>query len=158
MQGYTGSTIAKTYQRTQVAHANPVELIMMLYDGALSRIAEAGKRFQEQDLLYGGIAVSKAQAIVAELRKSLNVEEGGEIAANLERLYVYIHELLVKANLEYRTEPLDESACILNDLRSGWAEVARQVEEIPKNEVELQPSSANPVSIPTELPRLNVRV
>jgi flagellar protein FliS len=130
VKGHNGKSVATTYQRGQVTHADPVQLIVMLYDGALSRIAQARQRFLEGDKVYGGIAVARAQAIVAELRKSLNLEEGKDIAANLDRLYQYIYDVLVKSLLEHRTEPLDEAARILNELRGAWAEVAKQCKEV----------------------------
>lgn len=119
-------SVATMYRHSQVNHADPVRLIVMLYDGALARIAQARQRFAARDRLHGGLAVTKAQAIIAELRRSLNREEGRDIAANLDRLYFYLHELLVKAALEERTEPLDEATRLLNELRGAWEEVAKQ--------------------------------
>lgn len=117
---------ASSYQKTQISQTDPVSLIVILYDGALSRIVQARQRFHKGDFLYGGLALTKTQAIVAELRKSLNHEEGGEIAANLDRLYGYLHDLLVSAIRENRVEPLDEASALLSELRSAWAEIAKQ--------------------------------
>jgi len=103
---------------------------VLLYDGALFRIAQGRQRFQEKDLLHAGLAISKAQAIVGELRKSLNMEAGGDIAENLSRLYAYLHELLVQAMLENRPEPLEEATTLLNELRGAWGEVARQAKAV----------------------------
>jgi flagellar secretion chaperone FliS len=117
---------ASKYQQSQVTHADPVGLILMLYDGAIARIAQGRERFREQDFLQAGLAVTKAQAIVAELGRSLNMEEGGSIAGNLDRLYAYLHRLLVRAAIENRTEPLDEAVKVLSELRGAWSEVAKQ--------------------------------
>ena len=129
MQSSTSSAATK-YQHSQVTHADPAELIVLLYNGALSRIAQGQQRLQEKDLLQAGLAISKAQAIVGELRNSLNMEVGGEIAAKLKLLYSYIHELFVKAMLANRTEPLDEAAKLLTELRGGWEEVATRVKGV----------------------------
>jgi flagellar protein FliS len=125
----THNAVATKYQHSQVTHADPVHLILMLYDGALARLAQAKQRIHERNHLQAGLAVSKAQAILAELRQSLNLEEGGEIASNLDRLYAYLHDRLVKVALDYRPEPLDEAARLLSELRPAWAEVARQAKE-----------------------------
>jgi len=142
----THNAVATKYQHSQVTHADPVQVIVMLYDGALSRISQARQRLEKRNLLQAGLAVTKAQAIVGELRKSLNMDAGGEIAANLDQLYVYLHELLVKATIENRTEPLDEAAKLLNELRTAWAEVARQVKELTENDraLALNPAGARP--------------
>ena len=71
------NSAATKYQHSQVSHADPVQLILMLYDGALARIAQGRQRLQEKDLLQAGVAISKAQAIVGELRQSLNMDAGG---------------------------------------------------------------------------------
>ena len=120
------SSAATKYQHSQVTHADPVQLIVLLYDGALSRIAQGRQRLQQEDLLHAGVAISKAQAIVGELRQSLNMEAGGDIAGNLSRLYTYLHDLLVKAMRENRAEPLEEATNLLNELRTAWVEVAKQ--------------------------------
>ena len=86
------SSVATKYQHSQVSHADPVQLIVLLYDGALSRIAQGRQRLQEKDLPHAGVAISKAQAIVGELRQSLNMEAGGEVAKNLNSLYAYVHD------------------------------------------------------------------
>jgi flagellar protein FliS len=125
----TGYSIATAYQQTRVGHADPVQVIVLLYDGALSRLAHARQRFQAGDRLQAELSVTKAQAIVNHLRNSLNMEEGGEIAANLHRLYLYIHDLLVAYLRGGRPEPLAEASALLEDLRGAWAEVAKQCKE-----------------------------
>ena len=123
MQSNTASA-ATMYQHNQVTNADPVQLILLLYNGALFRIAQGRQRLQEKNQLHAGLAISKAQAIVGELRQSLNPNAGGDIAKNLDRLYAYLHELMVKAMVENRAEPLDEAAKLLTELRGAWGEVA----------------------------------
>ena len=120
-------SIATSYQQSQVNHADPVELIVMLYDGALARLAQAIQRFNTSEFTYGGIAVIKAQAIVSELRKSLNMEAGGDIAANLDLLYAYIHDLTARALVQNSVEPLDEATRLLGEIREAWAEATKAV-------------------------------
>lgn len=152
----TKYSIATSYRQSQVNHADPVQLIVMLYDGALMRLAEAKQRFGEENYLHGQLAVSKAQAIVNELLKSLNLEEGREVAANLYRLYRYLHDVLVKAVLEKRTEPLDEAAGILNDLRGAWTEVANQCKDLADG-VHRPQRPATAYDSQPEAPRLMVK-
>jgi flagellar protein FliS len=125
----TGYSVATAYQHTHIVHADPVQLVVLLYDGALSRIAEARQRFQEGNRLQAELAVTKAQAIIHELRNTLNREEGGEVAENLHRLYLYIHDRLVACLLDGRPEPLNEASALLEELRGAWAEIARQYKE-----------------------------
>ena len=151
-----GNSAATKYQHSQVSHADPVQLILMLYDGALARIAQGRQRLQEKDLLQAGVAISKAQAIVGELRQSLNMEAGGDIAGNLSRLYAYLHDLLVKAMRENRAEPLVEATILLTELRRAWSEVATAARAV----LEKNQMPANPVNLAngtTDAIRLEVK-
>ena len=125
----------------------------MLYDGALARIAQGRQRLVEGDVLEAGLSLHRSQAIVAELRNSLNMEEGGEIAANLDRLYSYIHQLLVKSMLENQSEPLDEAAGLLMELRGAWSEVAKP-DKAPQEQEHRMPDSTMKVQGVTSESRL----
>jgi flagellar protein FliS len=106
-----------------VAAADPHRLILMLMDGALERIAsgrvaiQAGSAGEKTRLLH------RAIAIVDELRGNLNLEAGGELAANLSDLYTYICRQLLKASIESRIEALDEASKLLQQLRGAWMSV-----------------------------------
>jgi flagellar protein FliS len=138
----TNASAATKYQQSQISQADPVQLIVLLYDGALSRIAQAKQRLGEGDAVYAGVAVSKAQAIIAQLRNSLNMEAGGEIAENLNLLYLYLHELFVKVMRENKSEPLDEATVLLNELRAAWADLAKQVKELQEKAQTVHPPMA----------------
>ena len=128
------SSAATTSQDTQITQADPAQLIVLLYSGALSLIAQGQQFHKEKNLVQAGLAISKAQAIVAELRQVLDLNTGGDIAKNLDRLYAYMHELMAKAMLVSRVEPLNETAKLLTELRQAWSEVATLVMPIFTNE------------------------
>jgi len=125
---------ATTFQPNQITSADPAQLIVLLYSGALSRIAQAQQWGKKNDLLQAGLAISKAQAIVGELRQSLDLESGGEIAKNLDRLYAYLHELMVKAMLVNRFEPLNEATKLLTELQGAWTKIATLAMDAFKDE------------------------
>src|SRR6185369_6575253 len=102
--------------------------------GALSLIAQGQQFHKDKNLVQAGLAISKAQAIVGELRQVLDLNTGGDIAKNLDRLYAYMHELMAKAMLISRVEPLNEAAKLLTELRQAWSEVATLVTPIFTNE------------------------
>lgn len=115
------------YQKNAVNGASPLQLVIMLYDGAL-RFLEAGKHAMQQgDLERQNHNLQKAQRILMELTACLDMEQGGEIARNLFALYSYCLNELVTANVEDRPEPIDVCCRILSDLRESWAELERQV-------------------------------
>lgn len=65
-----------TYLACDVASADPSQIIVLLYEGAIYRIGQAVQEMEKQNALAAGIAIYRALAIVGELRKSLNLEEG----------------------------------------------------------------------------------
>jgi flagellar protein FliS len=110
-----------------VNYASPYHLIQMLYDGALGRIAAARGHMERGEIAAKGIAIGKAISIVAGLRKSLNHEAGGDIAANLEQLYDYYERRLLEANTNNDPKALDEVTRLLGEIKSAWDEIGGQV-------------------------------
>ena len=114
----------KTYQsyfEEDLLEASPVKLVQLLYRGALDSIASARRHLRLGDIRPRSEAVTKAMAIVTELARSLNAEQGGELTQNLDRLYGYIERLLIQANFEQRDQPLQEAERLLSTLADAWA-------------------------------------
>ncbi|MCZ8409385.1 flagellar export chaperone FliS [Achromobacter dolens] len=121
----TGSQSVRSYAdiglETQVLGASPERLITLLYMGARAAIGQARIHLQEGRVAERGAAISKAIKIVDEgLKTGLNMEAGGEIAANLARLYDYIVRTLLTANLKANAEQLDIADRLLADLAEAW--------------------------------------
>lgn len=121
----TGSYSVRSYAdiglETQVMSATPERLITLLYQGARAAIGQARLHLQERRVAERGAAITKAIKIVDEgLKMGLNMEAGGEIAANLSRLYDYIVRTLLMANLKADVEQLDIADRLLADLADAW--------------------------------------
>lgn len=115
---------AQAYYQTQIRSQSPLELVVMLYDGALRFLGLALDAVQRHDLRAKRDAMSRSLAILSELQNSLNMEAGGEVATRLDGLYTYMTERLVEANLNNAPEPIEETIRLLTLLRSAWAEIA----------------------------------
>lgn len=115
-----------TYRKTQIQTSSPAELVVMLYDGALRFSADARAAIERGDVAAKGVAISKVLAIVGELRGTLDMDAGGELAISLERLYDFISAKLMDASFRKDVAPLDEAVKVLANLREGWAEAAAQ--------------------------------
>ncbi len=103
-----------------VAASDPHRLIVMLMDGAMERLAQARGCMANNAIADKNQLISAAIAIIDELRISLDLKNGGAIAANLDDLYDYMCRQLVKANLNNRVETLDEVSHLLGEIRSAW--------------------------------------
>jgi flagellar protein FliS len=124
MSAYSQSSRLAAYQSVAahggVAAADPHQLIVMLLDGALERVAGARGAIENGEFANKSRLIHKAVEIVHELHASLNFESGGSIAANMGDLYDYASQQLLRASLENRTALLDEVTNLLREIRSAW--------------------------------------
>jgi flagellar secretion chaperone FliS len=124
MSGYSRSANLAAYQTVAahggVAASDPHRLILMLMDGALERISAARGAIENGVPDARSRLLHRAVAIIDELRASLNIEKGGQIAQNMADLYEYIGRQLLRANLEGRADLLDEVGHLLREIRSAW--------------------------------------
>ncbi|WP_394558663.1 flagellar export chaperone FliS [Aquipseudomonas alcaligenes] len=104
----------------QVGDASPHRLIQMLMEGGMSRLAQARGAMQHGQVAAKGELISKAIGIIGGLREALDLKRGGEVAANLDRLYEYMVARLVEANLSNDAALVDEVAGLLRNVKSGW--------------------------------------
>ena len=103
-----------------VEAADPHRLIQMLMQGALEKIAIAKGYLAREDLANKGVHISWAISIIEGLRASLNMDEGGAVAQNLEDMYEYMIRRLLRANLENDISLLDEVSSLLQTVKSAW--------------------------------------
>lgn len=119
----------KRYRQTQVETAGPLELIIMMYDGAIRFCHQAKKAIEAKNYPEANRLLQRAQAVVDELNYSLNME-AGEIAANLRSLYDFIVTQLVEANLKKDTGLIDQAVNFLTELRSSWVQLQNAPQKV----------------------------
>lgn len=103
-----------------VASADPHKLVMMLLDGALSRIAQAKVCGERGEKLERGQHLQRALAIVGELRASLDLSQG-PLARNLDDLYDYVSRQLLLGQVTSEPRILTGASSILVEIRGAWA-------------------------------------
>jgi len=110
------------YQNIQITTANPEKILIMLYDGAINFTRIAIEKLARGDVAGKGLYISKAHAIVAELMDTLNHEVGGDIARQLERLYLYLIDEFIAANINNAPGHLENAVRIMTTMRDTWVE------------------------------------
>ncbi|WP_313548560.1 flagellar export chaperone FliS [Pseudomonas sp.] len=108
----------------QVLEANPHRLIQMLMEGGLSRLAQAKGAMSRGQIAEKGILIGKAIDIIGGLRECLDPEKGGQIASNLNELYLYMTRRLIEANRHNDEAKIDEVAKLLRTIKEGWDGIA----------------------------------
>ncbi len=106
-----------------VESADPHKLVELLYDGLAEALTITRGAVERGNIAEKVMAVRKAAGIIDALRASLDLERGGEVAANLERLYDYMGRLLTRANLHGDVHALREMLSINETLRNAWAAI-----------------------------------
>lgn len=115
------------YRSAAEASVSKQRIVQMLLDGAVMAIQRAIDGFgiddfgQRQQLVHNQI--TKAAAIVSQLRLALDLEAGGEFARKLFGLYGYIGEHLIQGNLRKDPEPLKEAQRHLKVIQEAWREM-----------------------------------
>jgi flagellar secretion chaperone FliS len=112
------------YQRTQIATADRRKIIVLLYEGVISRLTQARQAIEEHDGDRRVFNVNKALDIINFLTTSLDFERGGEIAHNLEALYAYVRDIVAMGNIENRAENFTEAIRLMSTLLDGWRAIA----------------------------------
>lgn len=115
---------AAAYQQTSVQSSSPIQLIVLLYDGALRHLAASREAMIRSDAHGRRHGLSRALAIVAELQSTLNITDGGDIARSLDSLYAYVIERIIQANMGGDPKPLEEAERLLRPLRDAWSAIA----------------------------------
>ena len=109
-----------SYQEAEILSADPLQLVQLLYRGALDEIVRARGCLATRDIAGRTRAVNKAIRIVTELAVSLNHEQGGEISRGLVELYDYLQRLLIDANCRQVDGPLAEAQQLMTTLHEAW--------------------------------------
>ena len=112
--------------RGKMAEASPHQLIAMLLEGALERIANARGAIQRGDVQKKGELIGQTIAIVDNLRVSLDLENGGELSENLEALYDYLGRRLLEANINSDESILEEASGLILEVKIGWDAIPQE--------------------------------
>ena len=99
----------------------------MLYQGAIDFLKCAREHLEKGEMADKGVYISKAHAIITEFLCSLNVDVGGDVARNLEKLYRFMLDQLMEAHLGNDSKPLDTVIHLLSTLKEGWEGAVAQV-------------------------------
>lgn len=111
------------------AYADSVQLVQMLFDGLIDSLAAAEGQIERKEIQAKGESLSRAMRIVLGLQGSLNLEKGGEIAANLADLYDYCTRRLMHANLKNDVEAVQEVKRLISEIRDAWSQVPELLQQ-----------------------------
>ncbi|MDB1109533.1 flagellar export chaperone FliS [Pseudomonas extremaustralis] len=121
---------AKVGVESGILAASPHQRIVMLFDSYQASIRIARLHLQAGNIAEKGQAITKAINIVSQgLRASLDLEQGGEIAVQLDQLYDYVVRVLLRANLNNDDDALTTAAALLENVAAAWRAIGSHIEE-----------------------------
>ncbi|MHC4544701.1 MAG: flagellar export chaperone FliS [Planctomycetota bacterium] len=112
------------YQEAAVTTQSKGRLIVLLYDGAIKFMKLAIRELEVDNFEAKGQYIAKAQDIINELSAVLDMDAGGEIAANLRRLYCFMNNQLSEANTKRDPQKIAEVIALMEELNKSWKAIA----------------------------------
>ena len=115
----------KSYRQIATQTAPPGQLVLMLYEGAIRFLERSLPGFSADDPAEANMVIhnnlQRAQDIIRELNFALNMEQGGDCAATLRRLYEYFERRIWESNLQKNRQGIIEVINHLTVLRDAWS-------------------------------------
>lgn len=118
----------KQYTREAILSASPNRLLVMLYDRLLLDLHRAHTAQGEARWDDASEQLLHAQAIIAELRSSLRVDQW-DGAVQLQAIYSFTTQELIAANVNKDATKTKECIEILEPLRLTWHEALAKTSE-----------------------------
>jgi flagellar secretion chaperone FliS len=120
---------SSSYRRVAMQTAPPGHLVLMLFEGAIRFLEQALGGFKSEDPAEFNSTISnnviRAQDIIRELNRCLDLAAGGELAQHLRRLYEYFDRRLMESNIKKEPDGIQEVIGRVSDLRNAWAEMLK---------------------------------
>ena len=120
-QGY------RVYEHARITTADRGRLLLMLYEGGIDFLREGERRMRQGDDVKARYYQAKAFNIVTELMNTLDHQVGGEIAANLSRLYAFMLHHLSEGNARQAPQHFADVAHLLAILHDAFAQAVAMV-------------------------------
>ena len=127
--------------------ADPHRLVLMLMDAIMERLAKARGCIEHGEVVKKTKLLHSTVVLVTELRGSLNLSDGGELAQNLSSLYEYIQRRLLLANLHSDTAALEEVVRLMGEIRSAWVAIGPEVRQGGPQAVRTGNAGAAPAAV-----------
>lgn len=125
------NTAYAMYQQNDVMTSNPLKLVILLYDAAMGNLSKAVEAAEAGDVKNKNIYANSALDIVTELNEALNVDQGGELASSLRRIYFFINRHTMKSNWGNDIHGFRDAIRLLGVLREAWQHIYDEMHELP---------------------------
>jgi|SRR5579863_2558756 flagellar secretion chaperone FliS len=133
-----------SYREAAVRGATPVRLVVLLYEQAIEDLRRARVAFDQGEIETRTARINHAIVVIGHLQSSLDLEQGGDVARNLERFYIMLRAALVETQFRQSTFQLDQQISLLMQVHEAWCQVE------PRNAAVPPVPQSNPAEAPAE--------
>ena len=112
------------YTQNKILTASPAEVTLMLYEGAIKFCNIAIIAIENGEIEKAHVNIKKTQRIIEEFRNTLDHKY--EVAKEFDKIYVYILQRLLDANMTKDKSILEEVNMHLRSVRDTWKEVMKR--------------------------------
>ncbi len=119
----------KKYKETSITSASKEKLLLMMYEGAIKFTKRAILSLEQKNIPQKCENIGRVYDIILELNNTLDHKIGGELASQLEQLYMYMTEQLVKANMNNDVQALQSVLKLLETLNDGWTQAVEKIKK-----------------------------
>lgn len=120
---------------SQLSAASPHKIVQMLMAGAIERLIQGKAAMQQGNIPVKGERLGKALDIIISLRSCLSMEDGGDIAKNLDQLYDFMVNQITQANHKNDPQMLDDVIEIIREIKSAWDQIPPEYHNLTAAEV-----------------------
>jgi flagellar protein FliS len=117
---------AGAYKTVETLGKSPLELVLQVYDGAISELTTARGKYADHKFADGYNHIQRAERMITHLYTTLDMDAGGEVAVNLAKLYAWVITKLHEVQATKETARFDECLRVLANLREAWAAIRTQ--------------------------------
>ncbi len=120
----TQPNIAIVYREAAVRGASQIELVVMLHDILFDDLHRAIAAIRTRNIETRTAEIKHALSVLEQLQGTLNFEQGGEAARNMDRLYSIVRAKLLEAHLKTSEEILQNQLDLLAPIREAWKQIS----------------------------------
>jgi flagellar secretion chaperone FliS len=122
-QNLAYSASPRAYREGAILSAPPERFVVMLYDGARRFLHQAAAAMRAGQIELTHNKLRRAEDIIIYLKDTLDLEQGGEIAARLQAIYLFCGQHLRQARIERDPSKIEQVSKLLGQLREAWAAI-----------------------------------
>jgi flagellar protein FliS len=120
---------------SQLSAASPHKVVQMLMAGAIERLVQGKAAMLQGNISVKGERLGKALDIVISLRSCLSMDDGGDIARNLDQLYEFMITQITTANQQNEPKPIDDVIDIIREIKSAWDQIPNEYHNLTAAEI-----------------------